>query len=61
MKTGFILITDWDLELYDIFEPLNECRGRETGNTGVKPGFVDCHGLFVGHINMKAMGVPIWG
>jgi len=52
MKTGFILITHWNIELYDILEARNETRWRETGSAGVKPCFIDCHCLFVRHTTL---------
>ena len=49
MEPGFILITNWNIDLYGVPELGEETGGRKAGHSAVRPGFVSRDGLFVRH------------
>ena len=58
MEAGFILITNWYIELYGVFKPGHEGRGRKAKRTRMRPRFMGRDGLFVRHTTDKALAMP---
>jgi hypothetical protein len=49
MEARFILVTNWNVDLYGVPELCEEAGGRKAGHSAVRPGFVSRDGLFVRH------------
>jgi hypothetical protein len=58
VKTGFILVTNWDFKLYSITQLRDHICERKARRSGVRPDFVDSHRMFVCHTLFIASAVP---